>query len=137
MGVGMDVISVGRPAFASGGVAGHGNDEDYDSTWSVSGSGWLAYDLSGVPVQRRRSVVLAWYTSPDDGYSVSGMQGVCPVWSGRPYLGSYSVEVNAAAGGAVPSCMRLNHRRSWRILPRMLLPVSPILTPNLGQQTSA
>ena len=58
---------------------------------SESGLG-LAYDLSGVPAANRESVVAAWHTTPDDGYSVSGMQGVCAVWSGRPYLASYTLQ---------------------------------------------
>lgn len=95
------LISLGAPAFASAGVATSGNDADYATSWNLDPgeSGWLAYDLSAVPVKRRESVVLAWYTAPDDGHTVRGIQGGCPAWSGRPYLGDYQVEVNSAPGG--------------------------------------
>lgn len=93
------IISVGAPAYASTGVAANANDADYDSTWTADGSGWIAYDLSSVAPERRRSVAVAWYTSPDDGHSVGPLQGVCPVWSGRPYLSNYTVAVNPALGG--------------------------------------
>lgn len=95
------VISLGAPAFASTGVAGNGDDADYTTAWEVppGESGWLAYDLSAVPEERRAEVVLAWYTAPDDGHTVRGIQGACPAWSGRPYLGDYQIEVNDAPGG--------------------------------------
>ncbi|MGB7963888.1 MAG: cellulase family glycosylhydrolase [Propionicimonas sp.] len=95
------LISMGAPAFASAGVATNGNDADYATSWEVGAgeSGWLAYDLSAVPVDRRESVVLAWYTAIDDGHTVRGIQGGCPAWSGRPYLGEYQIEVNSAPGG--------------------------------------
>lgn len=98
------VISLNKPAWSSVGTASQGNDNSYDSAWNVSGTQWLAYDLSTIPTHLRSSVVLAWYTSPDDGYSVEGMQGVCSVWSGRPYLRDYTVDVNPApGGGAAPT----------------------------------
>lgn len=95
------LISLGAPAFASTGVATNGNDADHGTSWEVGSgqSGWLAYDLSAVPVARRESVVLAWYTAPDDGHTVRGIQGGCPAWSGRPYLGDYKIEVSSAPGG--------------------------------------
>ncbi len=95
------LISLGAPAFASTGVAANANDDDYATSWvlGTGESGWLAYDLSAVPVEQRASVVLAWYTDTDDGHTVRGIQGGCPAWNGRPYLGDYRIEVNSAAGG--------------------------------------
>lgn len=95
----MKMISLNKPAFASSGTARNGNDASYDTAWSPSGNGWLAYDLSTEPTANRQSVILSWYTSPDDGHSVNGFQGACPAWSGRPYISAYTVEGNAAAGG--------------------------------------
>lgn len=43
-------------------------------------------------------VNLAWYTLPDDGWTV-GTGPWCATWSGRQYLSDYTVQVNAAAGG--------------------------------------
>lgn len=98
------IISRGRPAFASVGAAGNANDGDFTTWWGVPAgeTAWLAYDLSGVPAEDRRAVVLAWYTAPDDGFTTAGIQGGCPIWSGRPFLGDYVVEVNAAEGGGDP-----------------------------------
>lgn len=96
----MTVISLGKPAFASGGVAEHANDADYDSTWAPGGEGWLAYDLSSVPAESRESVLLAWYSDADDGYTTGGFQGTCAAWHGRQYLSDYTIEVNAAQGGS-------------------------------------
>jgi lysophospholipase L1-like esterase len=95
----MKMISLNKPAFASSGIARDGNDSSYDTSWSPSGSGWLAYDLSAEPTANRQSVVLAWFTNPDDGHSVNGFAGACPAWSGRPYISDYTIQGNAAAGG--------------------------------------
>lgn len=68
----------------------------------AGGSGWLALDLSGVPVAQRSSVVLQWYGRPDIGYTTGPLQGGCPTWEGVPYLSDYVVEVNSAPGGGQP-----------------------------------
>src|SRR4051794_18956177 len=64
----LTLISRGLPAYASssrGQLAGAANDGDYATYWRSSGTpAWLAYDLSGVPVERRGNVVLAWYNDP-------------------------------------------------------------------------
>jgi len=95
------MISLGAPAFASSGAAANANDDDYGSLWQPTrAEDWIAYDLSAVADQGLESVVLAWYSSPDDGYSVASLPGVCPVWSGRPYLSDYTIEANSAPGGS-------------------------------------
>jgi hypothetical protein len=58
----------------------------------------LAYDLSGVPVQQRGNVLLAWYNdpiTPDYNYTLT---------QNRPYNlpSAYTIEGNRAGGGAVP-----------------------------------
>lgn len=98
------IISRDRPAFASAGEASAGNDADYSKAWQVPAgeTGWLAYDLSGVSEEHRGKVVVAWSTVLDDGFTTGSLQGGCPVWSGRPFLGDYVVEVNTATGGGDP-----------------------------------
>jgi lysophospholipase L1-like esterase len=98
------LISRGQPVFASSGPAADATDDDGESAWRPDSAddAWLALDLSAVPAAQRKHVVLAWFASPDDGYSVASAQGTCPAWSGRPYLSDYVIEVNAAGPGAVP-----------------------------------
>lgn len=98
------VISRGRPAFASVGTAGNANDADYATAWQVppGAEEWLAYDLSDVPADRRWEVVLAWYTVLDDGYTTEQIGNSCPAWHARPFLGTYAVEVSSAPGGGQP-----------------------------------
>ena len=45
--------------------------------------------------------------------------------------------LRSCATGAVRLFMLSNQRMSWRILPRTLMPVSPIRTPRSGQYISA
>jgi hypothetical protein len=98
----MPVISRGVPAYASSSLgrdANAANDNDYGSYWrSSSVPAWLAYDLSGVPVAQRGNVLLAWYNdpiTPDYNYTIT--QNLA-----YNLPSSYTVEANAAAGGAVP-----------------------------------
>ncbi len=102
--VAAQVISRGVPAFASSGNASTANDDSYATAWQLSAdvNAWLAYDLSGVPTADRDSVVLAWYTELDDGYTTGSIRGGCPAYAGRPFLADYSIQVNSAAGGAEP-----------------------------------
>jgi hypothetical protein len=103
----MPIISRNVPAFTNdncngGGPASNGNDADYDSTWitcqgapSAASPKWLAYDLSGVPAAKRTDLVVGWFndpmTSPFD-HTVLGE----PAYNN---VGSYTIEVNPAAGG--------------------------------------
>lgn len=98
------IISRGRPAYSSVGVATDANDGEFATSWQVprGETGWLAYDLSGVPADRRGEVVLAWYSDFDDGYTTGPIEGGCSVWAGRSFLGTYVVEVNSGPGGGEP-----------------------------------
>ncbi|MGN6813743.1 MAG: dockerin type I domain-containing protein, partial [Thermomicrobiales bacterium] len=91
------------PAFASseeGGAARNANDGDYATFWrSVGTPAWLAYDLSSVPAAQRGQVVVAWYNDPmTPDYD--------PVLIGKNAYNlptAYTLEANAAAGGAPPA----------------------------------
>ena len=96
----MPVISRGKPAFASSGNASGANDSSYSTYWRSSGAmpAWLAYDLSSVPAANRGQVVVGWYndpiTTPYD-HTVVGD-------AAYNNLGSYTIQVNPAAGGGQP-----------------------------------
>ena len=96
----MPVISRGKPAFASSGTASSANDSSYSTYWRSSGAlpAWLAYDLSSVPAGHRGQVVVGWYndpiTTPYD-HTVTGDVGY-------NNLGTYTIQVNPAAGGGQP-----------------------------------
>ena len=90
-----NIISRNVPAYASAGKASDGNDSYYYTEWSASGSAYLAYDLSGVPVSQRKNVLAAWYntgTFDNIGNYVSK--------SNEPV--DYTIELNSAAGGSYP-----------------------------------
>ena len=95
----MPVISRGKPAFASSGTASGANDSSYSTYWRSNGApAWLAYDLSSVPAAHRGQVVVGWYndpiTTPYD-HTVTGD-------AAYNNLGSYTIQVNPAAGGGQP-----------------------------------
>jgi lysophospholipase L1-like esterase len=93
-GAGLKIISRGVPAFASSGTASQGNDANYSHTWRSSGApATLAYDLSGVS-PAPSAVLLAWYNDNSYGYDHALVGG-----AGYNNAGSYTIEVNAAAGG--------------------------------------
>lgn len=93
----MPLISRGVPVFASSQLysASYANDADYSTVWRGSIPGWIAYDLSRVPAERRRRVLVAWYndpiTSPYD-HTVSGEVAYNS-------LRDYTVQANPARGG--------------------------------------
>lgn len=98
----MPLISQGVPAFASdnSSQAGWANNANYDDNWrsyrTPSGSqpAWLALDLSS---KNPAQVAVTWYVSNYDyNYVLRG---------GTPYnlLRDYTIQVNSAAGGSVPS----------------------------------
>ena len=103
------LISRNVPAFASseeGGAARNANDGDYATFWrSVGTPAWLAYDLSSVPAAQRGQVVVAWYNDPmTPDYD--------PVLIGKNAYNlptAYTLEANAAAGGAPPAA-------GWQVL---------------------
>ncbi len=92
----MPLISRGVPAYASSGLAGKANDTDYLWDWRSSGPlpQWLAYDLSGVPADRRGRALVAWYNGWTYNYDGNA--------TGEPGFHlpmDYTIEANAAPGG--------------------------------------
>jgi len=98
----MPVIGRKVPSFTSATSSPYGpqlaNDDSYGSNWrSGTIPAWLAYDLSGVPVENRIQVVLVWYNNATGDYDhvVGGSVGY-------NVPGAYTIEANAAAGGSGP-----------------------------------
>ena len=92
----MQLISRDVPAFASSGEAKNANDAQPNIAWSSQAlPGWLAYDLSTVPAEQRKQVLLAWYCYWAD-YLVTEPkpEQMLPL--------DYVVETNSAAGGGSP-----------------------------------
>lgn len=97
----MPVISNNVPAFASSsdfnssGAAA--NDGKYQSAWLAGAMpAWLAYDLSGVPSDQRKRVLVAWY----DGAALDFINPEPQESKHWPI--DYTIELNAAAGGGDP-----------------------------------
>jgi lysophospholipase L1-like esterase len=108
----MEIISNGAPAYSDsncvfGRLASAANDGAYADAWrscstpSAKKPAWVAYDLSGVPAEKKEKVLLVWYNEdtsaydhtlitakPDPGYNIPG---------------AYTVDVNAADGGKPPA----------------------------------
>ena len=93
------LISRNAPAYDNAGAshsAKQGNDEHYFSFWTVSAPNYLAYDLSAVPEEQRKSVMAVWYnTSSYDGIGQYQSRNMEPF--------SYTIEVNKADGGEYPA----------------------------------
>lgn len=92
------VISRNCPAYDLSGEsysAKQGNDEHYFSFWNASTPNYLAYDLSEVPEEQRRTVMAVWYnTSSYDSIGQYQSRNMEPF--------SYTIEVNKAPGGEFP-----------------------------------
>lgn len=98
----MPIISTGVPAYASAGKASNANDGSYDDAWQPgTTSGWLTYDLSGVPTAERAKAVVSW-ESDAYGYTIAALPGVCSGWEGG-YPTAYTIDANPAAGGSLPA----------------------------------
>jgi lysophospholipase L1-like esterase len=95
----LPVISQGVPAFASAHPesAWHANDGERRTSWrSGAMPAWLAYDLSGVPADRRGPAVVAWYNRSNQyDHAFLGR-----VRHNMPR--SYMIDANAAPGGGSP-----------------------------------
>jgi hypothetical protein len=92
----MSLISRNVPAYASSSANGNdaskaNNANDGDFWEAATTASWLAYDLSGVPTQKRKHVVLAWWVLWKELYERFGYA------EGTP--NAYTIEVNAASGG--------------------------------------
>lgn len=91
------LISRDVPAYASSDEPAKANDANYMTTWNGTAPGWLAYDLSKVPAASRAKSVLVWYSSSYD-YDPTIKQRLS-----YGNLQNYTIEVNTAAGGKVPT----------------------------------
>lgn len=94
------LISRGLPVVATSEYypAALASDDDYSTEWRSRGvPAALTYDLSGVPAEQRRQVLLAWYNGTYGYTTTMGCKGV-----GYNNLGAYTVEANAAPGGGSP-----------------------------------
>lgn len=93
------VISRNCPAYSASSphTAGAANDDYYYSFWFGTAPDYLAYDLSDVPEEQRQEVIAVWYnTTGQYDYTVvnGGSSSSMPT--------DYTIEVNAAEGGAYP-----------------------------------
>jgi hypothetical protein len=91
----MPIISQGKPIYASSEAYAvtNANDANYNTFWRSNGPAWVALDLSSVPTAQRGMVDFVWYgtcCSYDNSISGTGAYNL---------PGSYTIQVNAAAGG--------------------------------------
>jgi lysophospholipase L1-like esterase len=93
----MPLISRGVPVYASSQIypATYANDSSYGTNWRGTVPGWIALDLSRVPVAQRHQVIVAWYndpaTSPYDHTLVGDVA--------YNNLRDYTIDANTAPGG--------------------------------------
>ena len=91
------VLSRNCPVYAGSGQATAANDEHYFSFWFSNAPDYLAYDISAVPEENRREMILAWYNATGQ-YDPSILNGGST--NGVP--SAYTIEVNFAPGGTYP-----------------------------------
>lgn len=94
------VISRGCPAYSvsNPATAAAANDAYYYSFWFGTSPEYLAYDLSAVPEDERKTVIAAWYnTTGAYDYTVGQY-----TTSSNAMPTDYTIEVNAAEGGTYP-----------------------------------
>jgi hypothetical protein len=95
--VAMPLISYNVPAFTGSGANSNpakANDDDPMTTWGPSTlPGWLAYDLSKVPVAQRQSVLVAWNAEHSGCY-------LCTPAAYMAMPIDYTIEINTAASAA-------------------------------------
>lgn len=94
------VISRDCPAYSGSSpyTASAACDAYYYSFWSGTSPDYLAYDLSEVPEENRETVIAVWYNATGAYDYTVGLYG----GSSNGLLSDYTVEVNAAEGGAYP-----------------------------------
>jgi hypothetical protein len=96
----MPRISGGVPAFASGSqnyatAPTKANDDQFSTAWTPDKlPGWIAYDLSSVPVAERQGVLVVWNALHAGDY----LNATPPTGAQMPT--AYTIETNAAPGGA-------------------------------------
>ncbi|MGN0580036.1 MAG: GDSL-type esterase/lipase family protein [Ruminococcus sp.] len=91
------VISRNVPAYSvsNPATAGAANDEHYFSFWFGTAPEYLAYDLSSVPEEQRKRIMLVWYNT-------SSYDQIGNYISKNAEPSDYTIEVNSAEGGAFP-----------------------------------
>lgn len=91
------IISRGVPAYSGKTAnASAANDDFYYTLWSSSADDYIAYDLSGVPVEQRKKVLAVWYNlSSYDSLGSYASRNAEPI--------DYTIEVNKAEGGSYPT----------------------------------
>lgn len=98
----MPLISRNVPAFSSGNAnvlltPDKSNDADTGLTWIPDKlPGWIAYDLSAVPADKRQQVLIAWYAVHAGAYLIDNS-----VPSDQSPI-DYTIEMNAGPGGGQP-----------------------------------
>src|SRR5205823_13186162 len=101
----MPLISRGVPVSASSQIypIAWASDADYSTNWRGALPGWIAFDLSSVPAAHRAQVIIAWYNDPATSPYDHTLVGEGAYNS----LRAYTVQANAASGGATPAPGRL------------------------------
>lgn len=110
----LPLISRNVPAYANDTCGGQypaslANDGSYDTQWRTCNVPttltpmFLAYDLSAVPAASRGRVIVAWYNDPaTSSYDHSFVGILRPVGIPNDIPSTYTIEGNAAPGGALP-----------------------------------
>jgi lysophospholipase L1-like esterase len=119
----MPLVSRGVPARASSArsPATDAVDGDYRTQWRSDGeprsgaAAWIALDLSGLPAERRRRVVLAWYADPANfNYDLSASGE-----AGKNLPAIYTIEGHRGPGGGEPPA---DPDPGWTVLARVDAP---------------
>ncbi len=94
------VISRDCPAYSASSPysATSANDAFYYSFWYGTAPDYLAYDLSAVPEEQRKTVLAAWYNATGSYDYTVGQYGN----SSNAMPSDYTIEVNSAEGGTYP-----------------------------------
>jgi len=111
----LPLVSRNVPAYANDTCGGQypaslANDGSYDTQWRTCNVPTaftpmtIAYDLSGVPASSRGRLIVAWYNDPATSSYDHTFVGVGrPVGVANDIPATYTIEANAAPGGALPS----------------------------------
>ncbi len=104
----MPIISRAVPASSSAGTASFGQDDNYVGIWwgesggheaNIGATGWLAYNLSGVPAAQRRSLLVALYMGDGTQYYTLNFRNAMPGDTAEKVPLSYVLEGAASASG--------------------------------------
>lgn len=97
----LTIISRNVPAYAKhqNSDAARANDDNYSTYWRSNApeeETWLAYNLSGVPADKRNEVLVVWYNG-------TGVYDLYPSGNnGYSIPRDYRIEVNSGDGASVP-----------------------------------